>query len=87
MKKPSASADRPKQLVGGNIGARSECAGCGEVFNGVEPFDAHRTGRHGTDERRCLTAAEMRRAGLLVGAYGRWSRGARGRRTDRKSVV
>lgn len=61
-------------------GVRSECAGCGEVFCGVAPFDKHR--RDATAEeliedrwmsRRCRTTTELTGGGFSGCQLDRWS--------------
>lgn len=52
-------------------GNRCLCTACGEYFNGVQPFDKHRTGDFGT-KRRCLTVPEMAAAGFIRNAAGFW---------------
>lgn len=51
-------------------GARCRCPACGEHFNVVSTFDAHRTG--GYDARRCLTSDEMTARGWLRNDAGFW---------------
>lgn len=53
--------------AGGN---GSQCQGCGEVFNSVCAFDAHRTGI-GKD-RRCMSLEEMQAADFRTNKYRRW---------------
>jgi hypothetical protein len=58
-------------------GNRSQCPTCGEYFNGVQPFDKHRTGRYAKPgewqgDRRCLAVAEMRARGFIRNAAGFW---------------
>lgn len=57
--------------------SRCRCSGCGEFFNSVSVFDAHRTGPHGPD-RRCLTADEMVSRGWLKNSQGFWISRLRG---------
>lgn len=52
-------------------GNRCQCTACGEYFNGVAPFDHHRTGSYGID-RRCLTGAELEAIGFIRNAAGFW---------------
>ena len=52
-------------------GNRCQCDACGEYFNGIQPFDRHRIGRHGID-RRCLAVADMAIAGYTRNAAGFW---------------
>lgn len=51
-------------------GTRSECAACGEVFNGVPAFDEHRTGPVG--QRHCLGADQLS-ANFTRDARGYWT--------------
>ena len=57
-------------------GNRSQCPTCGEYFNGVQPFDKHRTGAYANpgqpNTRRCLTVAELESAGFMRNAAGFW---------------
>jgi len=52
-------------------GDRSQCAGCGRLFNSTHAFEKHRTGEHGID-RRCMSAAEMMGRGMVLGADLFW---------------
>lgn len=52
-------------------GDRCRCVACGELFNSVHAFDAHRFGRFGLD-RRCLTPLEMRGRGMSTNDAGYW---------------
>jgi hypothetical protein len=52
-------------------GDRNQCRGCGEFFNSTTAFDAHRSGDYGKD-RRCRTAGEMQKRGMLKNADGFW---------------
>lgn len=52
-------------------GRECECSVCLLRFGGVEGFDLHRVGRHGS--RRCLTPGELLEIGMTVGLHG-WSR-------------
>lgn len=64
---------RGSGLVSGeHHGVRCECSVCGEVFCGVQSFDQHRVGEHGSPSRRCLTAAELG-ASFPRCSLGRWS--------------
>lgn len=66
---PSASAanvSAPKLT-----GNRCQCTACGENFNGVQPFDAHRLGEHGVN-RHCMTVPDMEAAGFVRNAAGFW---------------
>lgn len=51
-------------------GARCRCSACGETFNVVSTFDAHRVG--GYETRRCLAPAEMSAHGWLRTGAGFW---------------
>ncbi len=51
-------------------GNRCTCRGCGELFNSVTAFDAHRTGP--ADRRRCLTIPEMLEQGMVKNAAAFW---------------
>jgi hypothetical protein len=58
-------------------GNRCQCPTCGEYFNGVQPFDKHRTGHYAKPgerlgDRRCLTVAEMETHGFIRNAAGFW---------------
>ena len=53
-------------------GARCRCSACGEYFNVVSTFDAHRVG--GFYARRCLTSVEMTARGWLHNDAGLWIR-------------
>ena len=61
------------------------CRTCGEDFNGVSYFDAHRVGEYGPGDfrgdredwspelgRRCLSSLEMRERGWEKNGRGRW---------------
>ena len=61
------------------------CRSCGQDFNGLTLFDAHRVGKHAYtlaegaamtpprfDGRRCLTALEMAAKGWNLNQRGRW---------------
>ena len=50
-------------------GQTSLCCGCGEIFNSVAGFDAHRKGE---EDRYCLTPDEMRKAGMSISDRGMW---------------
>ena len=52
-------------------GSRCLCRACGELFNSVRAFEAHRAGMH-PPPRRCLTTKEMRRRGMEINAAGFW---------------
>jgi hypothetical protein len=51
--------------------SRCQCAGCGEYFNSDSAFDKHRIGEFGKD-RRCMTTAKMREAGMSKNAADWW---------------
>lgn len=70
----TAPADVPHPRLTGN---RCQCAACGQRFNSLSAFDAHRRGRHGP-ERRCLTAEDLTARGWLVNAAGFWITRTRG---------
>jgi|GEM_PF-1646855 len=57
-------------------GNRCQCPTCGEYFNGVQPFDKHRTGDYAKpgqpNTRRCLTVAELEAAEFIRNAAGFW---------------
>lgn len=50
-----------KLTIGGDD---CQCMACGEGFLSTEPFDRHRTGKHGKN-RRCLDREGMFKAGLV----------------------
>lgn len=52
-------------------GQRNQCPACAELFNSNAAFDKHRTGRFGVD-RRCMTAEEMRKRGMVLRDDGFW---------------
>jgi hypothetical protein len=72
-------------------GNRCQCPTCGEYFNGVQPFDKHRTGDYAKpgqpNTRRCLTVAEMIAAGFIRIAAGFWMSDSRGQRAARQSAA
>ena len=62
---------------------RNQCPSCGELFNSVHSFEKHRVGRYGIPDpkkegdylpanRRCLTAEEMIKEGMLKNTEGFW---------------
>lgn len=51
-------------------GNRNQCPQCGELFNSLSAFDAHRYGPHEDNGRRCLTPAQMTARGMI--RVGRW---------------
>lgn len=60
-------------------GHHCQCVSCGECFNSAHAFDRHRVGRPGVD-RRCMSAFEMRRAGMIMSVTGWWITGKNGHR-------
>ena len=52
-------------------GSRCLCRACGELFNSVRAFEAHRTGVD-LSTRRCITAKEMEHRGMGINAAGFW---------------
>lgn len=53
-----------------------QCAVCKQYFSSPWSFDMHRAGDW--DNRRCLTAREMRRKGMVKDGKGRWQLAAEG---------
>lgn len=60
-------------------GSRCRCGGCGEVFNSLSAFDAHRVGPYrqwwepvAAPDRRCLTAEQMAAKGMALNVRGYW---------------
>jgi len=53
-------------------GSRCYCSACGLTFRSVSGFDRHRTGKHGTALRRCLSPAELEAAGWRLTEAGLW---------------
>jgi hypothetical protein len=49
----------------------NQCPSCGEMFNSVDAFDRHRTGRFGVN-RRCMTVVEMQHCGMVRNAGKLW---------------
>ena len=69
------------------------CPTCGEDFNGIRLFDAHRVGRHAylydaehPDGRRCLTLEEMLAKGWQRNRFGRWTDPSRARDVEARNV-
>lgn len=63
-------------------GNRCQCPTCGEYFNGLAGFDAHRIGPFdGT--RRCLTVAAMDARGWVRNAAGFWVTDSHAQRATR----
>lgn len=56
--------------------SRCKCSACGEHFNSVSVFDAHRVGSYDIG-RRCLTVSEMLCRGWIQNAVGFFIRGHR----------
>ncbi|MGH8110458.1 MAG: hypothetical protein ACREPL_00735 [Rhodanobacteraceae bacterium] len=67
-------------------GTRCQCPTCGECFNGLAGFDAHRIGPYG-DDRRCLTVAEMQARGWIPNAAGFWVTDSHAQRIARRSAA
>lgn len=61
---------------------KCQCAACGELFTGTQPFDRHRIGTFGVD-RRCMTAVEMQAAGFERNPAGFWMTESRAQRAAR----
>ncbi len=53
-------------------GARCRCGACGENFNSVSAFDAHRTGSYWPIQRVCLTRIQMCTRGMSLNPAGFW---------------
>lgn len=49
----------------------NQCPTCGELFESISSFDAHRHGVFGKD-RRCMTEQEMLFKGMSKNKYKRW---------------
>jgi hypothetical protein len=64
-----STREQPKfsTLLGG---ARCRCGACGDLFNVVSTFDAHRVG--GYDARRCLATDDRVARGWLRNDAGFW---------------
>lgn len=71
MTSPSKTANSRPTHGRRLTGRHCLCRGCGLYFNSEGAFNAHRTGKFGVD-RRCMTEAEMRAAGMVVNAGGWW---------------
>ena len=52
-------------------GDHNQCPTCGQYFNSTFAFDKHRIGAFGVD-RRCMTVAEMEKAGMCLNATNWW---------------
>lgn len=67
-------ATRTKVLAPGS--ATCECTACGELFRSLAGFDKHRVFDNPAvedwDTRRCMTAEEMREAGMSLNSKGQW---------------
>jgi len=65
-----------QQKVGAAIprltGSRCVCRTCGQYFNSVSMFDAHRIGLH--PSRRCLSPFELAQRGYTLNPKGFWIR-------------
>ena len=59
----------PKGALDGR-GGTCRCTECGEYFGSERAFEKHRTGP--IENRRCLTAAGMRRVRLVANERGIW---------------
>lgn len=53
-------------------GEQSRCRACGLIFASVEAFDEHRSGTYEPPARRCLSSAELLKAGMVYQG-GQWS--------------
>lgn len=62
-------SDNPKKLGG----QRNQCPSCLEYFNTNAGFDAHRTGSHTNQQRRCLSVEEIEGKGLKLNVNGFWT--------------
>ncbi len=60
-------------------GARCRCSACGETFNSISTFDAHRGGSY--EARHCLTCTEMTARGWHQNAGRFWMTANNGRQT------
>jgi len=67
-------------------GNRCQCTACGEHFNGVQPFDAHRIGEHGVN-RHCMAVAQLLAEGFEKNAAGFWMTDSRAQRAARHSAA
>ena len=47
------------------------CGACGEIFQTERGFNLHRAGNH-TSTRNCLDPDQMKQAGMVINASGRW---------------
>jgi hypothetical protein len=54
-------------------GDKCQCRSCGEYFNSTKAFDQHRIGDFTAGERRCMTVAGMRLAGMHRTVRGFWT--------------
>lgn len=64
-KTPICQPESWGKLTGGSC----LCAGCGEIFNSLAGFDAHRRGER---DKCCVAPSEMRKTGMSINARGRW---------------
>ena len=73
-------------------GNRCQCPSCGERFNGVAGFDAHRTGEYAKagqrqGSRQCLTVAAMTARGWIRNGAGFWVTDSHAQRAARQSAA
>jgi hypothetical protein len=54
-------------------GSLYQCHDCGLRFSGPHAFARHRTGEYAPSQRLCLTATDMRAAGMAPNAAGFWA--------------
>ena len=54
-------------------GSQYQCTTCGEHFAGPVAFAAHRTGEYEPIDAQCLTACQMRTAGMSLNRAGFWA--------------
>jgi hypothetical protein len=71
-------------------GDRNECPGCNELFNSSAAFDKHRVGPFGEKgkpaARRCLTVAEMQKAGMAKNSAAFWVTALMPQNDPRRSI-
>jgi hypothetical protein len=69
----------PRQTIAAKrlTGSRCRCGACGEFFNSVSVFDAHRAGSWADRgaHRHCLTAEQLIARGYRLSPLGFWIRG------------
>jgi hypothetical protein len=63
-------------------GSLYQCHDCGLHFAGPHAFGLHRTGEYAPGQRLCLTAADMRAAGMALTPAGFWTIARTARSTD-----